>query len=168
MDDLAGKISEILNDPASMEKIKNLSNMLGIAPDSQDSSPTGQTAPAAPQNANPLEALLGGLGGNGQGAGGLGGNGQGAGGLGALAGLSGLGAGGGNQSVSPEMLQSILKIAPLLSSVQQEDDNTRLLYALRPFLKPQRQKRLDESANMMRMFKLLPLLKGSGILGGLL
>ena len=48
MDDLAGKISEILNDPASMEKIKNLSNMLGIAPDSQDSSPTGQTAPAAP------------------------------------------------------------------------------------------------------------------------
>ena len=130
MDDLAGKISEILNDPASMEKIKNLSNMLGIAPDSQDSSPTGQTAPAAPQNANPLEALLGGLGGNG--------------------------------------LQSILKIAPLLSSVQQEDDNTRLLYALRPFLKPQRQKRLDESANMMRMFKLLPLLKGSGILGGLL
>lgn len=158
MDDLAGKISEILNDPASMEKIKNLSNMLGIAPDSQDSSPTVQTAPAAPQNANPLEALLGGLGGNGQGVGGLG----------ALAGLSGLGAGGENQSVSPEMLQSILKIAPLLSSVQQEDDNTRLLYALRPFLKPQRQKRLDESANMMRMFKLLPLLKGSGILGGLL
>ena len=44
MDDLAGKISEILNDPASMEKIKNLSNMLGIAPDSQDSSPTVQTA----------------------------------------------------------------------------------------------------------------------------
>ena len=70
--------------------------------------------------------------------------------------------------MNPEMLQSIMKIAPLLSSVQQEDDNTRLLYALRPFLKPQRQKRLDESANMMRMFKLLPLLKGSGILGGLL
>ena len=64
MDDLAGKISEILNDPASMEKIKILSNMLGIAPDSQDSSPTGQTAPAAPQNANPLEALLGSLSGN--------------------------------------------------------------------------------------------------------
>ena len=59
MDDLAGKISEILNDPASMEKIKNLSNMLGIAPDSQDSSPTGQTAPAAPQNANPFGSLAG-------------------------------------------------------------------------------------------------------------
>ena len=38
--------------------------------------------------------------------------------------------------MNPEMLQSIMKIAPLLSSVQQEDDNTRLLYALRPFLKP--------------------------------
>ena len=45
MDDLAGKISEILNDPASMEKIKNLSNMLGIAPDSQDSSPTVRLLP---------------------------------------------------------------------------------------------------------------------------
>ncbi len=163
MDDLAGKISEILNDPASMEKIKNLSNMLGISPDSQGSSSAGQGTPVAAampaqQNANPLENLLSSLGGNNQGSGGLG----------ALSNLSGLGAGGGNQSVSPEMLQSIMKIAPLLSSVQQEDDNTRLLYALRPFLKPQRQKRLDESANMMRMFKLLPLLKGSGILGGLL
>lgn len=159
MDDLAGKISEILNDPASMEKIKSLSSMLGVSPDGQPSGAPAQTpvpASAQPQqNANPLESLLGSLGG-------------GSGGLSGLGALTGLGGNGGAQGVNPEMLQSIMKIAPLLSSVQQEDDNTRLLYALRPFLKPQRQKRLDESANMMRMFKLLPLLKGSGILGGLL
>ncbi len=159
MDDLAGKISEILNDPASMEKIKSLSGMLGVSPDGQPSgAPAQAPVPASPQpqqNANPLEALLGSLGG-------------GSGGLSGLGALSGLGGNGGDQGMNSEMLQSIMKIAPLLSSVQQEDDNTRLLYALRPFLKPQRQKRLDESANMMRMFKLLPLLKGSGILGGLL
>lgn len=154
MDDLAGKISEILSDPASMEKIKNLSSMLGVSSDSQASAPVS-SPPQSPQSANPLESLLGGLGGGSNIPGGLGA-------------LAGLGGSGGNQSVNPEMLQSIMKIAPLLSSVQQEDDNTRLLYALRPFLKPQRQKKLDESANMMRMFKLLPLLKGSGILGGLL
>lgn len=159
MDDLAGKISEILNDPASMEKIKSLSSMLGVSPDGQPSGAPAQApvpASAQPQqNTNPLESLLGSLGG-------------GSGGLSGLGALTGLGGNGGDQGVNPEMLQSIMKIAPLLSSVQQEDDNTRLLYALRPFLKPQRQKRLDESANMMRMFKLLPLLKGSGILGGLL
>lgn len=162
MDDLAGKISEILNDPESMEKIKSLSGMLGVSPDGQSSGAPAQVpVPASTQtqqNANPLEALLGSLGG-----GNTGGNNTG--GLGALSGLMG---NGGDQGINPEMLQSIIKIAPLLSSVQQEDDNTRLLYALRPFLKPQRQKRLDESANMMRMFKLLPLLKGSGILGGIL
>lgn len=160
MDDLAGKISEILNDPASMEKIKSLSSMLGVSPDGQPSGAPDQApvpASAQPQqNANPLESLLGSLGGGGSG------------GLSGLGALTGLGGNGGDQGVNPEMLQSIMKIAPLLSSVQQEDDNTRLLYALRPFLKPQRQKRLDESANMMRMFKLLPLLKGSGILGELL
>ena len=48
MDDLAGKISEILNDPASMEKIKNLSNMLGIAPDSQDLSLIHISEPTRP------------------------------------------------------------------------------------------------------------------------
>lgn len=162
MDDLAGKITEILNDPASMEKIKSLSNMLGIAPEDQSTSSSNRTTPASASSqhsTNPLEALLGSLGGT---------NNQGANNVGALANLGGLAPSAGNQSVSPETLQSIMKIAPLLSSIQQEDDNTRLLYALRPFLKPHRQKRLDESANMMRMFKLLPLLKGSGILGGLL
>ena len=148
MDDLAGKISEILNDPASMEKIKSLSSMLGISPEGAEA-PQASPAQSRPQpqsqtSGSSLNSLLGSLGGSG--------------GLGSLAGL------GGDQAVNPEILQSVLKIAPLLSSIQQEDDNTRLLYALRPFLKPERQKKLDESANMMRMFKLIPLLKGSGIL----
>lgn len=145
MDDLAGKISQILNDPASMEKLKSLSGMLGLSDPVQPS----QEPPKPPQaqNSDPLGALLGGLTG--------GGNPTNI--LGALAGP------GGSQGSNPEMLQSLLKITPLLSRVQQEDNSTRLLYALRPFLKPERQKRLDQSANMMRMFKLLPLLKGSGI-----
>lgn len=63
------------------------------------------------------------------------------------------------------MLQSIAKMMPLLSSIRQEDDGTRLLHALRPLLGPARQKKLDESVKLLQMMRLLPLLKGSGFLG---
>ena len=56
--------------------------------------------------------------------------------------------GGGGNGVSPEMLNTIMKIAPLLGSINQEDDNTRLLHALRPLLKSERQK------NWMKQLKL--------------
>ena len=61
-----------------------------------------------------------------------------------------------------------MKIAPLLGSINQEDDNTRLLHALRPLLKNERQKKLDEAIKIMRMLKFLPLLKEQGILQGIL
>lgn len=52
----------------------------------------------------------------------------------------------------------LLKLAPLLSQLGQEDDATALLHALRPHLKDERQKRLDEAGQMLRLMKLLPLL----------
>ena len=75
---------------------------------------------------------------------------------------------GGGNGVSPEMLNTVMKIAPLLGSINQEDDNTRLLHALRPLLKSERQKKLDEAIKIMRMLKFLPLLKEQGILQGIL
>ena len=69
--------------------------------------------------------------------------------------------------VDGEMLQTIMKVAPLLSSFKQEDDNTRLLHALRPLLCEERQKKLDEAIKLMQMMRLLPLLKGSDLLSGL-
>lgn len=90
-----------------------------------------------------------------------------------LSALSGLLSGGGGKKggglmgagdllsgLSGDTIQSIMRILPMLSEVNKEDDTTRLLDALRPFLGPDRRKKLDESAKMLHMMKLLPLLKG--------
>ena len=140
MDDLTGKISDILSNPESMEKLKNLAALFGQSDSgSEESEPASKTPEAS---ASPL---------NGLGA------------LSSLGALSGLGGGSGS-GMDTDMLQSIVRIAPLLSQFRQEDDNTRFLRALRPLLGKERQKKLDESIQMMQMLRLLPLLKGQGIL----
>lgn len=65
-------------------------------------------------------------------------------------------------------LQTVTRLMPLLSSVWQEDDNTRLLRALRPLLAPQRQKKVDEALRLMQLMRLLPLLRQKGMFSGLL
>lgn len=61
-------------------------------------------------------------------------------------------------------LDLMLKIAPLLSSLKDEDDSTRLLMALRPYLRDERRKRLDEAKKILMIIKALPYIKDSGIL----
>lgn len=100
--------------------------------------------------ANGLGALSGLLGGN---------NG---GGLGALSGL--LGGGGGGGGLDGDILQTVTKILPLLTAFRQEDNNTRLLHALRPLLGAERQKKADEAIKILSMLRLLPILRGQGIL----
>lgn len=56
-------------------------------------------------------------------------------------------------------LQMLARLAPLLSGLKNEDENTRLLNSLRPFLSGDREKRLDEAIRMLRMLKVMPLLK---------
>lgn len=65
-------------------------------------------------------------------------------------------------------LQTVTRLMPLLSSVRQEDDSTRLLRALRPLLAPQRQKKVDEALRLMQLMRLLPLLRQKGLFSGLL
>lgn len=152
MDDLTGKLNEILNNPQAMEQVSALAGMLGLG--SEAGSPASPAPKEAPQStpapaASPLSALgnLGNLGN-----------------LGALGNLGGLGnllgGGGGNA----EILQAVTKLLPLLNQFQQEDDNTRFLRALRPMLGDERRKKLDESIRIMQMLRLLPLLKKEGIL----
>ena len=57
-------------------------------------------------------------------------------------------------------LGPVLQLLPLLSQLGQEDDNAALLKALRPHLQKERQKRLDDAAQMMKLVRLLPLIKG--------
>ncbi|MBR1779281.1 MAG: hypothetical protein IJ758_02105 [Clostridia bacterium] len=62
-----------------------------------------------------------------------------------------------------ETLSTVMKIMPIISSMNKEDRNTRFLGALRPLLSEKRQTKLDESVKMMQMMKILPLLKGQGL-----
>ena len=68
-----------------------------------------------------------------------------------------------HDTASVEMLQTIMKLIPLLSTASREDDNTRLLQALRPHLSEHRQAKLDKSIKMLQMLKLLPVLKSQGL-----
>ena len=177
MDDLAGKLNEILNNPAEMEKFQQMANnLLGQMNHEQQSNIAEQSPQQNNQSQNngggiDLSQLAGLLGQQSAPAQTSQTNNNNS--LGALSSLGGLGnalgaLGGNGNGVSPEMLNTIMKIAPLLGTLNQEDDNTRLLHALRPLLKSERQKKLDEAIKIMRMLKFLPLLKQQGILQGIL
>lgn len=135
MDDLSSRLSGILNDPQSVEKIKNLAAMLGM-----DSSAGGKSDPAPPppppapvqSEGPPVSAEP-------------------------LAGLSSM------PQMDPQMLNMMMKIMPALSSLRQEDDATRLLRAIRPFLGEVRRKKLDESIRLMQIVRMVPLLKKGGL-----
>ncbi len=65
--------------------------------------------------------------------------------------------------MNDDMLKTITRLAPLMSSVKEDDNTTRLLNALRPFLSEEKQERLDKAEKMLKLFKLMPLLKNSGM-----
>lgn len=62
----------------------------------------------------------------------------------------------------PAIPEGLLQLLPLLTQMGQDDQNTTLLKALRPYLHGEREKRLDDSVRMMQLLKFLPLLQGKG------
>lgn len=158
MEDLSQQISNILSDPNSMQQIQNMISSLGLGDSGQQKQQAPASQPAAGNTNTPdLSALAGVLGslGNQQG------NSQQSQPQSALANLGDLGN-------NAQMLGMLTKLAPLLSQVNQEDDSTRLLHALRPLLGAERQKKVDEALRILQMMRLLPLLKESGVFSGLL
>lgn len=121
MDDLTGKISELLQNPA-------IASLL-----SQFGAPQGDTPEAQPQSAPPPQPSAQGN---------------------PLAGLG----------LDGDMLQTVMKLAPLLSSMNQEDDSTRFLHALRPMLSDERQTKLDQATKILQLMRMLPILRSQGIL----
>ncbi len=65
------------------------------------------------------------------------------------------------------MMGIVTKLAPMLGNLNKEDDTTRLLVALRPFLSVERRKKLDEAAKLIKMMRLLPLIKDTNLLDSL-
>lgn len=63
-------------------------------------------------------------------------------------------------------LGMLQKLMPLMGAFDREDDDTRLLQALRPYLHGERAGRLDETMKLLKLTRLLPLLQEQGILGG--
>ena len=145
MDDLNQQIQQILSDPQSMQQLQAMAASLGLggAQNAQQQAAPLPAQPAQPPQSMPdLSTLLASLGGGSAPAppvnGGLGG-------------------------LSPDVLQTVGKLAPLLSQVSREDDSTRLLRALRPLLGSARQQKLDEAIKILQMMRLFPLLKNSGL-----
>lgn len=67
---------------------------------------------------------------------------------------------GGFSGIDPKM---IMKFAPILSSLNKEDETTRLFDALEPFLSVERQEKLRKIRKMIVIMKLLPSIKNLGL-----
>jgi hypothetical protein len=61
-------------------------------------------------------------------------------------------------------LSLLTKAAPFLQAMQQEDDSSNLLKALRPYLHGERQKKLDDAIQILKWLRLATLLKEQGVL----
>lgn len=65
--------------------------------------------------------------------------------------------------VSSDLLSAVTRLAPLLSAPK-EDDATRLLTALRPFLSQSRIHKLDEAERLLSLTRVLSILKESKLM----
>lgn len=150
MDDLASRLGELLGNPESLEKIKALAGMLGTgetahAPVKEvpvQSAPKPADSAFGPESMEKLKALAGMLGGGAQ--------------------SSPVSAQNGPEP-DADMMRTVMKLAPMLSRARQEDDSTRLLRALRPFLGEARRKKLDEAIKLMQLVRMVPFLRGGGL-----
>ncbi len=68
-----------------------------------------------------------------------------------------------SNAFSPDMLNAVTRLAPLMNSFKGDDDTTRLLHSLRPFLSLERQTKLDKAEKMLKLIRLMPLLKDNGL-----
>lgn len=133
------------------------------------SQPPAQPVPAPGQNGGvDLSALSGMLGGLlGGGAQQSSGTAEG-GGVSALASL--LGGGDAAQPAASGMpfdIGTLLKLQKAMSGITGNQANVRLLMSLKPRLKPERAKKVDDAVKVMQLIQFLPLIKESGLFGGL-
>ena len=128
MSDFEDKLNGILSNPDAMAQIANLAQSLNLGGGG------GGAQPEEPANASPALPP--------------GGSGSPAAGLGGLAGLGDL-----LGQIDPGMIQMGMDVFRQVQSA--EDRNTALLNALRPFLKEDRQARLDRALRIARTAKLV-------------
>ena len=69
-----------------------------------------------------------------------------------------------DMQIDPVQMGSIMKVMSMLKNQNQEDDNTRLLIALKPHLSEERRKKVDKAISLLKIVKLLPILKENGLM----
>ena len=133
MDDLSRKISEILSDPEAMQQIRGLTGLLSSAGSSAEKS-TDTFGTDDSSSVSASEEKE--------------------------SSYSNIFPGG-----LPEqgLMDILMKVVPLMQSYGKEDDRTRLLRALKPFLSEERSKRVDGAIRLLGVLRFLPLLKSSDI-----
>ncbi|MGN1403553.1 MAG: hypothetical protein ACI4XB_04445 [Ruminococcus sp.] len=62
----------------------------------------------------------------------------------------------------------LLRVQELMGAMQNNDDDTKLLLALRPHLKEQRQKKVDQAVKMLKLYAVFSAMKENGLLQNLL
>ncbi len=163
MDDLAGKIQNILQDEESMKQISELAAMLGLTgnpPTPGESPGTGSESFAAGSGSQPPFGGMNQFSGanTSQNAGN------------ALAQL--LGGGNSSQSGQPDGgdlfggldISKLASLAGALKNSGSDDENIRFILALKPLLSAKKQARADSAIKILRLLNLIPLIKASGII----
>lgn len=141
MDNLESAIGNILSNPEAMSKISELSKSLGL---SANDTPQKSQNNSQGLDLSSLSGLLGGVKNPSP----------------PQNPLSSLMSGG----ISPELLGTVTKFLPLIQDMNRDDESTVLLNALRPFLSGDKCKRLDEAQKMLKIMRILPALRGTGLL----
>lgn len=151
MDDLFAKMQEILNTDEGREQLKSVAEMLGGTdgqmPDLSElgnlfgGSASPQSDESTGQNEAPPPESNDSSGGS--------------------------NTGGGFDFFSNIDINTILQMQQIFNTMNQEDDNTKLLLALKPHFSDRRKEKVDQAVKIMHLLSLLPLIKDSGLLGGL-
>lgn len=61
-------------------------------------------------------------------------------------------------------LQTAMRFMPIITELKRDDETTQLLRAIKPFLSPQRQDKLEEAVRILRIIRIVPLLKNQGLM----
>ena len=126
MDDIASKITELLNDPEGMQKISSMANTL-MQSNNDNTNNISDIISAVTTKQNEYNSAD-------------------------------------NFSIDPMQMGNIMKMMSLIKKQNTDDDNTRLLLALKPHLSDERKKKVDKALSLLKIAKLLPVLKESGIM----
>ncbi len=163
MDDLAGKIQNILQDEESMKQISELAAMLGLGgnpPTPGENPGSGSESSGAGNSSQPPFGGMNQF--SGAGASQNAGN--------ALAQL--LGGSSSSQSGQPDGgdlfggldIAKLASLAGTLKNSGSDDENIRFILALKPLLSAKKQARADSAIKILRLLNLIPLIKASGII----